>query len=138
MAGGFNQLSGDDIESVRIEYKLFTHTMRLEFVDELASELVKNFSDHDLKTLVMKYLEQHPDTDYYFREQLRDALDQAIKHAPTTQNQPILYAFIDKADYSKNNIDKNADWTIFNLFNKPRTCIDLGDLKKISSPLAAV
>lgn len=138
MAGGFNQLSGDDIESVKNEYKLFTHTMRLEFVDELANELVNNPSDHDLKTLVMKYLEQHPVTDYYFREQLRDALDQAIKHAPITQNQSILSAFIDKADYSKNNIDKNTDRTIFNLFNKPRTCIDIDDLKKISSPLAPV
>lgn len=72
--GGFEKLSKQDSDEVRLEYKEFTHAMRKEKVQELAKALKNNPGDPDLKMLAKTYLQQHPRAPLSLREPLEKLL----------------------------------------------------------------
>ncbi len=74
---GFDNLSQQDINDVKTEYKNFTHAMRAEKVNELAMEIAKNPKDPDLINLAKEYLKQHPRAEIELRNKLTTALEKA-------------------------------------------------------------
>lgn len=75
--GGFENLSTNDRNNVKADYKDYSQAMRFEKIEELASAIEKNPSNPDLMNIAKHYLQQHPKADKQVKERLQTAMTHA-------------------------------------------------------------
>jgi hypothetical protein len=88
--GGMDQLSQQDLDSVKSEYKKFTNHMRAEVVNDLANALKKNPEDPDLKNLAKSYLKSHPHAAPNLKEPLEKALSSNAQQEVSSTAQQVF------------------------------------------------